>query len=59
MKGKVVDLNFLYTTLRADDATLIQIPNNLFFQKSVKRRRAVSAISLAQQLNRTEAAEVE
>jgi small-conductance mechanosensitive channel len=58
VKGKVVDLNFLYTTLRETDGTLIQIPNNLFFQKSVKRRRATSAISLAEQLNRDEAAEV-
>ncbi len=58
VKGKVVDLNFLYTTLREEDGTLIQIPNNLFFQKSVKRRRALSAISLAEQLNRDEAAEV-
>lgn len=56
VKGKVVDLNFLYTTLRADDGGLVQIPNNLFFQKSLVRRRATSAISLAQQLNRTEAA---
>jgi small-conductance mechanosensitive channel len=58
VKGKVVDLNFLYTTLREEDGTLIQIPNNLFFQKSVKRRRALSAISLAEQLNREEAADV-
>ena len=58
VKGKVVDLNFLYTTLRETDGTLIQIPNNLFFQKSVKRRRTMSAVSLAQQLNRAEAADI-
>lgn len=58
VKGKVVDLNFLYTTLRETDGTLIQIPNNLFFQKSVKRRRTLSAVSLAQQLNRAEAADI-
>ncbi len=57
VKGKVVDLNFLYTTLRAEDGMLIQIPNNLFFQKSVKRRRCAGSISLAQQLNRSEAAD--
>lgn len=58
VRGKVVDLNFLYTTLREADGSLIQIPNNLFFQKSVKRRRATCMISLAQQLNRTEAADL-
>lgn len=58
VKGRVVDLNFLYTTLREPDGTLIQIPNNLFFQKSVKRRRSTCAITLAEQLARDEAAEV-
>lgn len=58
VKGKVVDLNFLYTTLRADDGALVQIPNNLFFQKSLKRRRADCPITLAQQLSRPDAAEV-
>jgi small-conductance mechanosensitive channel len=58
IKGKVADLNFLYTTLRAEDGASIQIPNNLFFQKCLKRRHSLAPISLAQQLNRTEAAEV-
>lgn len=58
VKGKVVDLNFLYTTLRDAEGSLIQIPNNLFFQKSVKRRPCLGSISLAEQLNRDQAAEV-
>jgi small-conductance mechanosensitive channel len=58
VKGKVIDLNFLYTTLRAEDGAFIQIPNNLFFQKSLRRRPSVCAISLAEQLNRPQAAEV-
>jgi small-conductance mechanosensitive channel len=58
VKGKVVDLNFLYTTLRADDGGLFQIPNNLLFQKTIKRRPGVPAVSLAQQLNRADAAKV-
>lgn len=58
VKGKVVDLNFLFTTLREEDGTLIQIPNNHFFQKAVKRRRTATPISLAEQLSRNEAAEV-
>ncbi len=56
VKGKVVDLNFLYTTLQAADGALFQIPNNLFFQKSLKRRRSLVPVSLAEQLNRREAA---
>jgi small-conductance mechanosensitive channel len=58
VKGKVVDLNFLYTTLRTEDGGFIQIPNNMFFQKSIKRRPGASPTSLAQQLNRPQAAEV-
>jgi small-conductance mechanosensitive channel len=51
VEGKVVDLNFFYTTLRAADGGLIQIPNNLFLQKVVKRRRGEGGVSLAAQLN--------
>jgi len=58
VKGRVVDLNFLYTTLETDDGALLQIPNNLFFQKVLVRRRStnLAAPSLAEQLNRTEPA---
>ena len=56
VRGKVVDLNFLYTTLQAADGALFQIPNNLFFQKSLKRRRSLAPGSLAEQLNRRETA---
>lgn len=35
--GEVVDLNPVYTTLRAEDGGTLQVPNNLFFQKAVKR----------------------
>ncbi len=58
VKGKVVDLNFLYTTLREPEGGLIQIPNNQFFQKSVKRRRGAPPCTLAQQLGRNDPAEV-
>ena len=57
VKGKVVDLNFLYTTLRDTDGTHVQIPNNQFFQKCLKRKRGTPAISLAEQLSRDTAAE--
>lgn len=38
IKGRVVNFNMLHTTLEGDDGVLIQVPNNLFFQKPVKRR---------------------
>jgi small-conductance mechanosensitive channel len=51
VKGRVVDLNFFFTTLRDAEGGLLQIPNNMFFQKTLKRRRNDFDISLAQQLN--------
>ncbi|HEY0968999.1 MAG TPA: mechanosensitive ion channel domain-containing protein [Opitutaceae bacterium] len=51
VSGRVVDLNFFYTTLIDSDGRLLQVPNNQFFQKTVKRRRNTGEISLAQQLN--------
>lgn len=49
--GKVAALNFLYTTLNTADGALLQIPNNLFFQKVVKRRRGNGRASLSSRLN--------
>ena len=50
VEGEVCDLNLLFTTLRAADGRLIQIPNNLFFQKVIIRRKGVSGKSLEDQL---------
>jgi small-conductance mechanosensitive channel len=47
VKGRVIDLNIFYTTLDAGDGTLMQVPNNLFFQKVLRRRPAVRAVPLA------------
>ncbi|MFZ9683711.1 MAG: mechanosensitive ion channel domain-containing protein [Cephaloticoccus sp.] len=52
MKGRVVDLNFFFTTLEAEDGATFQVPNNLFFQKVVKRTAHAQSIPLAEQLNR-------
>ena len=40
-KGRVVDINLLYTTLQEADGggRLLQIPNALFFQRVVRRWR--------------------
>jgi small-conductance mechanosensitive channel len=43
--GEVTDLNPVYTTLRTTDGGTLQIPNNLFFQKVLKRH-AVPAPAL-------------
>lgn len=59
VKGTVVSLNFGYTTLRDETGMLVQIPNNLFFQKIIKRRPGrvghSDATTLAEELERTEA----
>lgn len=51
VSGRVIDINFFYTTLIDADGRLLQVPNNLFFQKTLKRRRNQPGVSLAQQLN--------
>lgn len=33
LKGRVIDRNLIFTILREDGGAVIQIPNNLFFQK--------------------------
>ena len=49
--GRVVDLNFFFTTLQVDEHTTYQVPNNLFFQKVVRRVAGPYQHSLAQQLS--------
>ena len=43
VRGRVIDLNLFFTTLATDDGRLVQIPNNLFFQRVAVRRRAGAA----------------
>ena len=33
VKGRVIDRNLMFTALREESGSVIQIPNNLFFQK--------------------------
>jgi small-conductance mechanosensitive channel len=33
LKGRVIDRNLMFTALREQNGTILQIPNNLFFQK--------------------------
>lgn len=46
LKGRVIDINLIYTTLQEDATTdgqpgpTLQIPNSLFFQRAVRRFRS-------------------
>lgn len=52
LRGKVVDFNIMYTSLLEngdvpdDEKALIRIPNNIFFQKAVKRWKGDSRQSI-------------
>ncbi len=59
LRGRVVDLNLFFTTLQAPDGRMIQLPNNLFFQRPVLRRRAEVGVSLGEQFSRETEAELE
>lgn len=40
LKGRVMDINLIYTTLQEEeDAQVLQVPNSLFFQRVVRRWR--------------------
>ena len=49
LKARVVDINLIYTTLQeveadaSDGGSVLQIPNSLFFQRSVRRWRGNTA----------------
>ncbi|MDV3468102.1 mechanosensitive ion channel family protein [Stenotrophomonas sp. C3(2023)] len=46
LKGRVIDVNLIYTTLQESgeghEGTVLQLPNNLFFQRTVRRWRDAS-----------------
>lgn len=49
LKGRVHDINLVYTTLREErtdgDSTTLQLPNSLFFQKALRRWPSSGPIS--------------
>lgn len=57
LQGKVIDFNLMFTTLRDEQGDLIQIPNNLFFQKPIRRRVGTVTIPLEEQVEREAPAE--
>jgi hypothetical protein len=52
LDGQVIDINFIYTTLKSDDGKKMAIPNNLFAQKFIRRSavRGAPKRTLAEQL---------
>jgi hypothetical protein len=54
-----VDLNFFFTTLVDHEGSEWRVPNNLFFQKVMLRKKGPKACTLAAQLNNPEPAKVE
>lgn len=55
LKGKVVGFNIMFTTLaengeNAEIGMLTQVPNNLFFQKSLRRKKGAHSEPLGQYL---------
>ena len=51
IKGRVIDLNFFFTTLQTDQDTTHQVPNNFFFQRVVTRTSNRTTVSLSDQLH--------
>jgi small-conductance mechanosensitive channel len=58
LKGKVVNFSLLFTTLRTEDDRLLQIPNNMFFQRVICRQRGEGPVELDEQLLREKDAHV-
>lgn len=50
LRGKVVNFNLIFTTLETEDGCLLQVPNNIFFQRPVVRKVGKWKIGLADQL---------
>ncbi len=52
--GKVINFNLIFTTLRDGDDYLVQVPNNTFFQKPIRRKIGTSTMRLGEQADRKE-----
>jgi small-conductance mechanosensitive channel len=54
LSGRVVNFNLIFTTLETPDGALLQVPNNMLFQRPVVRRVGKWRIGLADQLYESE-----
>lgn len=55
LRGRVIGFNVMYTTIEeavdpGSEALMVQIPNNIFFQKSLRRKAGAATESLGQHL---------
>lgn len=57
VSGKVVDLTFMYTTLRSSTGEYVQVPNNMFFQKIFTRKAGTAPVGLSDQLRQDQPSE--
>jgi small-conductance mechanosensitive channel len=51
VSGEVVDLTLMFTTLRSPEDIYVQIPNNMFFQRVIKRTPGERVTSLEDRLS--------
>lgn len=54
VKGKVIDLSLLFTTLETGPRETVLVPNNMFFQRIFKRRAGTVTVELDYQLRQEE-----
>lgn len=54
LKGRVTDLNLIFTTLAVDGKETILVPNNVFFQQFFRRRVGTNTVDLEHQLTQDE-----
>ncbi len=57
VKGKVIDLTFMFTTLREEDGALVRVPNVQFFQRNIRCYPGEDIVELDDQLVRDEPTE--
>lgn len=59
IKGEVIDLNFMYTSLKNERNEIIQVPNNTFFLQPTVRTPGNQSVSLYEQLKSETSADKE
>lgn len=50
VKGEVIDINFMFTSLKDKDNRIVQVPNKTFFCKTIVKNPGSQDISLYEQL---------
>lgn len=58
VRGRVIDLTLIFTTLQVGPGETVLVPNNTYFQRVFKRRAGYGTVGLAEQLRRETPADV-